>query len=191
MLILASGSPRRSELLKKHGIKFKVMVSNADEHAESTRTPWQAAKSAAMQKALAVLPFAKKGDYVLAADTIVTLGGEIFEKPKDFADAKRILSSLSGNTHSVITGVAVIKKGGKNAVVNEFVSTYVTFFELTEKQIEDYIATGEPMDKSGAYAVQGISKVFVKKVEGDIENVVGLPVKRVIEILTSMGYKND
>lgn len=189
MLILASGSPRRSDLLKKHNIDFKVVVSDADEHAEVTHTPEDAAKSAAMQKAKAVLPKAKIGDYILAADTIVTLDGEIFEKPKDFADAKRILSSLSGNTHSVITGVAVIKKGTPDTVVNEAVSTYVTFYPLSEKQIEDYIATGEPMDKSGAYAVQGISKVFVKSVEGDIENVVGLPTKRVIEILQKMGYK--
>ena len=190
MLILASGSPRRSDLLKKHNIDFKVIVPDADEHAEITYTPEDAAKSAAMQKAKAVLNRAGDGDYILAADTIVTYGGEIFEKPVDFADAKRILSSLSGNTHSVITGIAIIKKGTPNIVVNECVTTRVTFYPLTEKQIEDYIATGEPMDKSGAYAVQGISKVFVKSVEGDIENVVGLPTRRVIEILKQTGYQS-
>ncbi len=172
MLILASASPRRRELLKLTGEKFRVIPAENEINPPKTLPPREYAAQSALYKARAVAPLAGAEDVVLGADTVVYADGEIIGKPHGAADAKRILTRLSGTTHSVCTGYALIKG---NAEYIGCVVTEVTFRTLSEREIEDYIATGEPMDKAGAYGIQGRAAVFVSRIDGDYFNVVGLP----------------
>lgn len=182
-LILASGSPRRRAFLENMGISFKVVTPDIDESVKEGESPDVYVKRMAVSKAAAValnnpeLP-------VLAADTIVVCRDEILGKPKDREDAKRILRTLSGRTHQVMTGVC-IRSGEKERTILEV--TDVTFAELSERLIETYVASGECDDKSGAYAVQGIGAMFIKRVSGSVSSVVGLPVCNVREILEQFG----
>lgn len=193
-IILASGSPRRSELLEREGVPFTVRVSEVDEALEPDilRDPQEAAKKLAERKAGAVVQEVLGVDYVgaaaiIGADTMVVSNGKIYGKPRDEEDAKRILRELSGRVHQVITGVSVWLVSAPDAEnvslgFRTFAETsHVTFNELTEEVIEAYVATGEPLDKAGAYGIQGEGGALVKGVAGDYDNVVGLPVKRLLK----------
>lgn len=183
-IVLASGSPRRKELLEKAGIPFRVMVSDAEEIAESTIDPAEVAMENARLKAAAVardLPFSS---IVIGADTIVVLDGRIFGKPVGKQDARRMLRALSGRAHQVITGVCIMQ--GER--VERFAEvTNVVFKQLSDEDIDAYIATGEPLDKAGAYGIQGKGGALVDHIDGSFDNVVGLPVARVHEMLGDEG----
>ena len=182
MIILASGSPRRHELLRKIVPDFKIEVSDAVEELKST-TPIELAIENALLKASAV---AKKypSDMVIGADTIVVLDGEILLKPVDADDARKMLRRLSDREHQVITGLALVE--GERTVM-AYDITRVFFGEMTDEEIARYVSTGEPMDKSGSYALQGGAAPYIKKIEGDWSNVVGLPLYRLRLMLQEFG----
>lgn len=171
MLILASASPRRQALLRQIGASFRVMATQAEELTGSALSPEDLVSENARRKAMAALS-AAGGAPVLAADTVVALEGMIFGKPRDAEDAVQMLARLSGRFHEVCTGVAVAV-GGRMEVAAE--KTVVTFAPLTMERIRRYVATGEPLDKAGAYAVQGRAAAFIVRIEGSFSNVVGLP----------------
>lgn len=172
-LILASGSPRRRELLEGAGLSFTVFVSEADETVSPDLTPEETVLELSRHKALAAREKLREPDAViLSADTVVAVDGEILGKPEDEEDAFRMLRSLSGRTHRVYTGVTLCREEGCESFCS---STAVTFYPLTEEEIEAYIATGEPMDKAGAYGIQGRGAILVREVHGDYFTVVGLP----------------
>ena len=172
MLVLASASPRRRELLKLTGLKFAVRPAKDEINPPQTLPPAEYAVASALYKAREVASVCGKNDIILGADTVVYLQGEIFGKPHCAEDARRMLETLSGRTHYVCTGYAVIKNGAEHTGC---AVTEVEFRALSPKEIESYIATGEPMDKAGAYGIQGRASVFVKRINGDYFNVVGLP----------------
>lgn len=184
-IILASASPRRREILTNLGLNFEVLVSDADESKiDKNSIPVEIyVQELALLKAMAVAQKLKnRSAVIISADTVVYLDGEILGKPKTEADAFEMLSKLSGKSHSVFSGLCVMDaKTLKSVCARE--ETKVFFKELTAEKIQDYIKTGEPMDKAGAYAVQGLGALFTEKVEGDFFNVIGLPVKRLAEIL--------
>ncbi|MEA5039050.1 MAG: Maf family protein [Clostridiaceae bacterium] len=181
MLILASGSPRRKQLLGLITDKFDVRPTGCDETLLCA-DPDKRVLELALRKAhaAALLP----GDAILAADTIVALDGEILEKPSDEADAYRMLRLLSGRTHTVYTGVAVRTE---ETVKSFCQKTDVTFWELDDAFIDAYIRSGEPMDKAGAYGIQGRGALLVQNIEGDFFNVMGLPVAAVYRLLRELG----
>ena len=182
-ITLASGSPRRRELLEMLGADFEVIPARGEELAKPGLSPEDVVKSLAAAKAeevFAIVP----GGLILAADTIVEMDGEILGKPRDAEDAKTMLRRLSGRTHRVFTGVAVFC--GENRLI-ETEETKVCFRALSEREIEDYVATGEPLDKAGAYGAQGIASLFVEKIDGDFFNVMGLPICRVGRMLSEIG----
>lgn len=174
-IILASASPRRKELLSTAGLEFTVEVADVEEAIDENATPDGVVMSLALQKAQAVAQ-ADPTATVIGADTVVVLDGEILGKPENEQNAIEMLTALSGRSHTVYTGVAIIN-GEK--VKNFCEATQVEFFPLTEDEIRSYVATGEPMDKAGAYGIQGKGCVLVRKIDGDYFNVVGLPVSRV------------
>lgn len=189
-IILASASPRRKELLEQIGVDFEVVISNAPEIITKT-DPQQVVEELSRQKAEAV---AKQlhgtegenvcGTIVIGADTVVCKDGEIMGKPRDEADAYRMLCLLAGSTHSVFTGVTVIADG---ALVKTFsCGTRVHIYPMTQEEIQSYIETGEPMDKAGAYGIQGRFAAWVKGIEGDYNNVVGLPVSALWQVLKAL-----
>jgi septum formation protein len=181
-LILASGSPRRSEILKNAGYEFVVKPTSADESLPDGILPGDAVKLLSERKADAAK--IECSDVVLSADTVVALGDRILGKPSDKAEAFSMLRSLSGKTHSVYTGVT-IKSAEKKRVFA--VKTDVLFYPLTDDEINAYIATGEPFDKAGAYGIQGRAAVFVEKIDGDYYSVVGLPLSRCARALRDFG----
>lgn len=183
-LILASGSPRRKELLERTGRTFRVIVSDADEVLAASTKPANVAMANARAKALAVAALVSSGATVIGADTIVVLDGRIFGKPADDDDARRMLRELSGKTHEVITGVCIVRNGSCETFAE---TTGVCFRNLSAREIEAYIATGEPLDKAGAYGIQGAAGAFVDHIEGDYDNVVGLPVARLERTLDLEG----
>ncbi|SFR79890.1 Maf family protein [Anaeromicropila populeti] len=193
-LILASGSPRRKEILEQCKIEYKVIVSEVEEKISSSE-PAEAAKELAFQKADDVAgKLETEGEYiVLGADTIVVLEDDILGKPLNEKDAFFMLKRIQNNTHAVYTGVAVmVIRDGKVVQTISFASeTKVSVSELTEDEISEYISTGEPMDKAGAYAIQGIFAKYVKKIEGNYNNVVGLPISDIYEMLKSQGINLD
>lgn len=175
LFILASKSPRRKELLRNIGVDAQIIPADIDESALSSLPPEKMVTQLAMLKATDVARSFKGNMYVIGADTCVCLDGEVFGKPKDIADAKRMLGALSGKTHEVYTGYCVVDcKGG--SALSRCEKTLVTFRTLTDKEIDAYIKTREPMDKAGAYGIQNKGSVFIEKIEGDYFNVVGLPV---------------
>lgn len=179
-LVLASQSIRRQEILRHLGLELKIIVSDADENITEKLSPEEFTERLSIRKAEAVLPLCDKNDMVIAGDTVVALGDEIFGKPTDREDAFRMLSALSGTTHKVVSGIAVCY-GGKTAVSHEV--TEVTFRPLSEAEINAYIDTGEPFDKAGSYGLQDKASVFVEKINGDYFNVVGLPVFRMFRLI--------
>ena len=189
-LILASRSPRRRELLKKAGFEFTVQVAEVDESRRPAESAQDYVKRTAREKALAVARAVPAGVRVLGADTAVVTAGQILGKPRDAADAVRMLRLLSGGTHYVITGVCVARAPKKIEALEHFATT-VIFKPLSEDEIERYAASGEPLDKAGAYAIQGQAAKFVERVEGSIENVIGLPVEEVAGILKALAQGSD
>ena len=183
-IILASQSPRRKELMGQIGLKFKVVVSHVDEHVEGNPSPAEMVEELSLRKARAVARQVDDDDLVIAADTVVALEGTVLGKPEDERDAFSMLSALSGNRHYVYTGVTVIRGG--QAVTQHEVTT-VTFRALEPAEISSYIATGEPMDKAGAYGIQGLGALLVSGIDGDYFNVMGLPVYRLGRILAGFG----
>lgn len=179
MYILASGSPRRKELLSLIIPEYEVLVSGCEEFVPEGTPAEKVPAILAEQKALAVAKL-RPDDTVIGSDTVVVLGGEIFGKPKDKAHAHSMLRALSGKKHFVYTGVAVAEKGSVRSFVQK---TEVEFYELSDENIDNYIATGEPMDKAGAYGIQGKGSVLVKGITGDYFNVMGLPVAETARFL--------
>lgn len=214
MLVLASASPRRQELLRNAGISFTLQAANVDETPLAGELPRECAERLAREKALAVWR-SRTQDSVLGADTVVVVDEMILGKPADARDAARMLRLLSGRVHRVITGVCLVRAvgGGQSPVVSEAVqgaarsretpyeisrtgnqevrtaseTTLVTMRDMSDDQIRDYVATGEPMDKAGAYAIQGIASRWIPRIEGDYSNVVGLPVALVYRMLREQG----
>ncbi len=185
MLILASASPRRQELLRNAAIRFEVQPADIDETPLAGESPRDCAERLAQEKATTVSR-KRPQDQVLGADTIVVIDKIILGKPRDAADAARMLRLLSGRTHEVITGVCIADSiAGDVQLASE--TTRVTMRELSENEIRDYIATGEPMDKAGAYAIQGIASRWIPRIEGDYSNVVGLPVALIYRMLKKRG----
>ena len=181
-LILASQSPRRRELLGLTGLPFIVRAADIDETMDSGRAPFDEVARVSRLKAEAVAR--KPEDVVIAADTIVVCEGEVLGKPRNEADAFRILSLLSGRHHEVMTGMTVVC--GDKAITHTEV-TKIHFRELHPEEIRAYIASGEPMDKAGAYGIQGGAALFADEMVGDYYNVMGLPVCRLAVILRSLG----
>lgn len=177
-IILASGSPRRRELMDREGFEFTVITSKAEENYDPSLPPQEIAQSLAKLKAQAVasaLPAQDLEDsIVIGADTIVALDGIIYGKPADASDACRMLRELSGKTHQVITGVCIICNKDAQAFAQ---STNVNFKELSGIEIQEYVASGEPLDKAGAYGIQGLGGKLADSIDGDFDNVVGLPIK--------------
>ena len=181
-LILASASPRRKEILLSAGFDFEICPSPIDEAPLAGERPEGYARRVACAKALSVAASVARGSLVLGADTIVVAGDEILGKPQDAADAGRMLRKLSGISHQVITGVCLVRAPDEViALTHE--TTWITFRALDDEEIADYVASGEPMDKAGAYGIQGLACKFVTRVEGCYFNVVGLPVALVYGLL--------
>ena len=185
VIILASASPRRSELLESAGINFRVAPADICEDPLPEEEPVDHVLRLAEGKARAAAE-RTEGRFFLGADTIVLCDGEIMGKPKDQADAVRMLKKLSGVPHEVVTGFAIFDRERKGAV-REAVRTKVFFKHLRDEEISDYIATGCPFDKAGAYAIQGGAAHMVKKIEGSYTNVVGLPLCEVVDALRVIG----
>lgn len=173
-IILASQSPRRRELMANIVSDFEVIVSDADETVPEGIAPEEVPAYLARVKAAAVAGD-HPGKTVIGADTVVILDGEVMGKPRDEADAVRMLQMLSGRVHTVITGCCIIRDGSRHSFSE---TTHVEFYPLNDREIMEYIATGEPFDKAGAYGIQGRGSVLVKRIEGDFFNVMGLPVGR-------------
>ncbi len=176
-LILASRSPRRRKLLQQLGLDFEVHPSDLDEKATNHRLPEQLVEQLALEKARRVATRFPEA-LTLGADTIVVLEGEVLNKPADEAEARAMLRRLSGRTHTVYTGVALIHPGSQREIV-DYEATRVTFAPLSDAEIDAYVATGSPLDKAGAYGIQDdYGAVFIRRIEGDYYNVVGLPLHR-------------
>ncbi|MCI9468305.1 MAG: septum formation inhibitor Maf [Oscillospiraceae bacterium] len=183
-LILASASPRRKQLLTMLGLTFEVRPAAGEEKLPPGIAPEEAVKRLSAQKAAAVAETCAPGDVVIGADTVVWHGGRILGKPKTEQDAADMLHALSGETHTVYTGVTVLKDGAALSAAEE---TKVRFRSLPDGEIAAYIQTGEPMDKAGAYGAQGLGALFVEGIEGDFFNVMGLPVCRLGKLLKEVG----
>ncbi len=204
-LVLASGSPRRRELLARLGVEFDVRPADVDETPRPAESADDLVRRLAVDKAQAGLAAAPEAHVVvLAADTVVVLDGEVLGKPADAADASTTLGRLSGRTHVVCTGVAVARRGAGGptdpdpaadgvalgpavTLTVEVVATEVTFVDLDPADVTAYVATGEPLDKAGAYGIQGLAGVFVSSVHGSYDNVVGLPLAVTARLLAEAG----
>ncbi len=185
-LILASGSPRRKELLRSAGFDFEVCPSGVEEGApQSGESPEQFARRAASAKALRVAAISPPGSLVLGADTVVTIHGLILGKPNGPYDATRMLRLLSGQTHAVITGICLVRAPDSIEALNHEI-TYVTFNDLSDDEIRSYVASPEPFDKAGAYAIQGLASRFVTRISGCYFNVVGLPLSLLNDLLKAV-----
>lgn len=183
-IILASGSPRRRELLTQMGLSFRVVVSDADETVDKSLSPAEQVSLISRRKAGAVAEAVGPDALVIAADTIVALEGQVMGKPHSRAEAAEMLSRLSGRTHEVYTGFT-LQLGER--VITQAERTAVTFRDLTQSEIEAYVDTGEPMDKAGAYGIQGLGSLLVSGIRGDYFNVMGLPVCRLGQALKEFG----
>jgi septum formation protein len=183
MLVLASQSPRRRELLTAAGIPFIVRAPQITEERRSNETALDYVQRLAAEKAEAVA--LAPDEIALGADTVVTLGEHVLEKPRDQADACGMLDLLSGKEHQVITGICL--RTPARRVVDSAV-TRVRFTTLSPQEIDDYVASGEPMDKAGAYAIQGLASKFIERIDGCYFNVVGLPIPLVYRRLRELGY---
>lgn len=198
--ILASGSPRRKELLEQVGLIFEICPAKGEEKITKT-IPEEVVIELSKQKAEEVAGMltvyglshpelvTPQDMFVIGADTVVAYEGNILGKPKDEADAKRMLAMLSGNVHEVYTGVTIvfIDKTGKTGEHSFFEKTEVSMYPISEKEIERYVATKDPLDKAGAYGIQGACAIHIKEIRGDYNNVVGLPVARLYQELQRLG----
>ena len=184
-IILASASPRRKEILEKTGLKFKVDASDYEEEINYSLRPHELARFLSREKAKAIVNKYTNA-LIIAADTFIVFKDKILGKPHTEEEAKRMLNMLNNNTHSVITGFTIIDTND-NKKLSGSVETKVCFKKLTMKEIESYIKSKEPLDKAGAYAIQGLGAVIVKKIEGDYFNVMGLPLSTLMESLKKFG----
>jgi septum formation protein len=182
-IVLASASPRRQELLRQVGLTFRIIPSMVDERVTTPMTPAELVEYLALSKARDVASRVPDA-LVIGADTIVVVDGQVLGKPKDRADAIGMLQRLSGRTHQVLTGVALVQ-GDRQMVAHEV--TQVHFRPLEQGEIERYVDSGEPMDKAGAYAIQGRASAMIRGIEGDYFNVVGLPLCRTVQMLAAFG----
>jgi len=182
MLYLASGSPRRQELLTQLGVSFERIVPGIEEQRDPQESAQHYVARLAREKAQAGVALAAHDLPVLGADTIVVLNGEVLEKPRDAEHAAAMLRQLSGHTHQVMTAVAL---ADSQQTVDCLVTTDVTFRVLSDEDIQGYVATGEPMDKAGAYGIQGLGGCFVRKINGSYHAVVGLPLVETYELLSN------
>jgi septum formation protein len=183
MLILASSSPRRAELLRAAGIDFTIRAAGVDETIRPDESPRDYVARLSREKALAVIQGA---ELALGADTTVVINGEVIGKPADAEEAGRMLRALSGQWHEVLTGVTLARAA---QVLSAVSSTRVKFAELSDAEIQWYVSTGEPMDKAGAYAIQGHASLFVESIEGSYSNVVGLPMQLTYQLAREMGVE--
>jgi septum formation protein len=189
-LILASASPRRAQILRDAGISFSVVSSAVDETPYAGETPQQMVQRLANAKAELVSARAVGPAILIAADTVVVVDGQILGKPRSTDDARRMLQLFSGRTHSVVTGVSLIRLPEMDR--RQFVeTTLVTFAPLTREDISRYLATEEPFDKAGAYAIQGYAGRYIPRIEGCYFNVVGLPLARLVATLQEMGWSAE
>lgn len=182
-IILASSSPRRKMLLEQIGLRFTIRVSDIEEDLTQALPPTRLTETLALQKARAAAGLLADPALVIGADTLVADDDGILGKPRDAADAAHMLARLSGRTHRVITGVAVLVTGSQDRRLVQHEITHVTFAPLSGQDIHWYIGTGEPLDKAGAYAIQGKGMVFVERISGCYTNVVGLPIFRLLRML--------
>ena len=181
VLVLASRSPRRRELLSQVGISFRMVPGTVEERITKT-APDEVVRELSFQKAEDVASGEPEGVWVLGADTVVALDGKILGKPTDAREAKDMLRQLSGRSHSVYTGVTLYRRmDGKTTAETFSEETKVTFYPMTEEEICCYVDSGDPMDKAGAYGIQGPAAAFIQRIEGDYNNVVGLPVAAVYQ----------
>jgi septum formation protein len=189
-LILASASSRRAEILRNAGMAFSVLSSAVDETVIPGETPQELVKRLALAKAELVAARAVGAAIVIAADTIVALENAVFGKPRTSDDARQMLDKLSGRTHSVVTGVALIRL--PDAERREFIeTTQVHFASVSQDEIAKYLASGEPFDKAGAYAIQGLGGRFIPRIDGCYFNVVGLPLARLCKELAELGWSEE
>ena len=194
-IILASQSPRRHELIKKLNVKFEVVNPTFDEKLDSDNYSDNTILSLSLNKALSVFELKKSSTdnffnncLIISADTVVVNENKIYGKPKDKTAAKEMLLSLSGKTHFVVTAISVVDSDTKKSV-SKLTKTYVTFQNLSDELIQKYVEEKNPLDKAGAYGIQEMGKEFIKEVDGDMENVIGLPTKTLKEILKEFDYK--
>lgn len=185
-LILASQSPRRRELLERLGLSFSVRAADIDETMDAARSAFDEVARLSREKAAAIAAHARADDVIVAADTVVVLDGRILGKPRDTAHAVEMLTALSGRSHQVMTGLTV-RRGG--AVQTDTVVTDVHVRPLSQAEIFAYAATSEPLDKAGAYGIQGLAAVFVDRLDGDYYNVMGLPLCRLCAMLRAAGVQ--
>ncbi len=185
-ILLASGSPRRRELFTEAGLNFEVVSVDVDE-TPNEKEPEKVAQELSRRKAIAAdrEPASGRNKVIVAADTVVIHNGKVLGKPKDEADAVRMLTELSGAVHDVITGVTILTPGREEVTFSQ--RTRVRFRPLSEEEIRDYVATGEPMDKAGAYGIQGLGGRLVEGIDGDFNNVVGFPIDRFLAIMKAIG----
>lgn len=183
-IVLASQSPRRKWLLEQIGLEFDIIPSTFEENIEGKKFSRNLIEAMAFQKAKNVAENLDEEALIIAADTVVILGSKILGKPKDEADAENMLKQLSNKVHKVMTAIAVIDKYEEKTLINSTISK-VKFKKLSEREIKDYIKTKEPMDKAGAYGIQAYGSLFVEKVEGCYNNIVGLPLNLLSEMLKS------
>lgn len=183
-IILASASPRRLQILQEHGLTACVMPAEIEEILQTGEEANNYVRRLAKEKAQAILPqvSGNSADIILAADTTVAYEEHILEKPRDYDDAYRMLSLLSGKTHEVYTGYALIFLPEVRWCI-DYVKTSITFHVLTEKQIHNYIESGDPFDKAGAYGIQQVRDLFVKEIKGSYYNVMGLPIEEILKII--------
>lgn len=186
--ILASKSPRRREYLTQMGIPFTVKTAETDETLPHGITPREGVELLARRKAEAVAPLVSASDTVIAADTLVELDGKPLGKPRDADEAREMLRALSHSSHTVHTGVAVLRDG---VMLSAAETTTVYFRAISSTEIDDYVASGEPLDKAGAYGIQGRASVFVERIEGNLDNVVGLPCGLLGDMLAKMGGADE
>ncbi|MCR4662509.1 MAG: Maf family protein [Endomicrobiaceae bacterium] len=172
-IVLASASPRRKELLEKMGLKFIIIPSNYEEKLFDNIYSDEKIETLALNKAKDVAQRVQEPSIIIAADTVVVLDNLILGKPKDKQDAFNMIKSLSGKTHFVVTAIAIIDSETKKIKVSN-TKTFVTFTELKDEEIQKYVSTDEPYDKAGAYAAQGYASIFIEKIEGCFNNVVGI-----------------
>ncbi|OGH04538.1 MAG: hypothetical protein A2W22_04705 [Candidatus Levybacteria bacterium RBG_16_35_11] len=182
-IVLASKSPRRKELLKQIGLNFTVDISEIDERRFSHSSPLNLVKNLAKAKAR-IISKKHKDAIIIAADTLVVLNKEIIGKPKSKRDAMQMLKKLNGKTHLVITGFTILDSKKE---ITEIVKTKVKFKKMTKKEIDDYVKTGEPLDKAGGYGIQGKGAIFIEGIKGDFFNVVGLPIYALSKALERSG----
>lgn len=196
-IILASQSPRRHELIKNLNIKFEVVNPTFDEKLDSDNYSDKTILSLSLNKALSVFELEKSSTdnffnncLIISADTVVVNDNKIYGKPKDETAAKEMLRSLSGKTHFVVTAISVVDSDTKKSV-SKLTKTYVTFQNLSDELIQKYVEEKRPLDKAGAYGIQEMGSEFIKEVNGDLENVIGLPTKTLKKILEEFGYQFD